>query len=127
VIAQLQAAGRESLDLVHPDYRDSDRSQYALNGLCYALCEALYHLCPGLVTPWRILWENGGSHWFVKDQTGAILDLVSHPGPLLCDPEDYAAGWQVPFLTPQPSRRARLLVARAGLAFPAPARTQKGD
>jgi hypothetical protein len=118
VIAQLQAAGLQSMDLLHEDYADTDRREHLLNGLCYPLSEALYYACPGQFTPWRILWEAQGSHWFLKAQDGAIVDLVAYPE-LLCHPDAYAAGQRVGFLSsPRMSWRCRVLLERAGLKVP---------
>ena len=86
------------MDLLHKDYRDTDQSEFVLNGLCYPIAEALYYACPGQFTPWRILWEDGGSHWFLKAQDGAIVDLVSYPE-LLCHPDDYDTEQRVGFLS----------------------------
>lgn len=109
------------MDLLHPAYRDSDRSAFVLNGLCYTLAEALYYVCPGQFTPWRIRWEDGGSHWFLKAQDGAIVDLVSYPE-LLCPSDDYGAAQRVGFLSSaRMSQRCRVLLERAGLKVPPPA------
>jgi hypothetical protein len=128
LIAQLQAAGRESLDLLHPHYRNSDRSEYDLNGLCYALCEALYRLAPERFTPRCLPWQDGGTHWFLKDHDGAIIDMVSYgyPEPL-CTAEEYTWGQPMPLRSHgRISWRARALIERAGLTFPTPAPTQQG-
>ncbi|HEY5865191.1 MAG TPA: hypothetical protein VI542_06505, partial [Candidatus Tectomicrobia bacterium] len=93
---------------------------------CYTLAEALYYVCPGQFTPWRILWEDGGSHWFLKAQDGAIVDLVSYPE-LPYHPDDYDTGQRVGFLSsPRMSRRCRVLLERAGLAIPVPRRVTGG-
>ena len=114
MIAQLQAAGRQSRDLLHTDYADTDQRAHQLNGLCYTLSEALYYACPGQFTPCRILWEDGGSHWFLRDKAGVVFDLVAYPE-LLCHPDDYAAGQRVGFLSsPRMSWRCRVLLSGPG-------------
>jgi hypothetical protein len=126
VIAQLQEAGLQSMDLLHDDYADTDQRAHPLNGLCYMLSEALYYACPGQFTPCRILWEDGGSHWFLRAPDGAIVDLVSYPE-MLCHPDDYAAAQRVGFLSsPRISRRCQVLLERAGLTAPTPPQHVKG-
>jgi hypothetical protein len=114
--------------LLKPSQRDTDRSTYPLNGLCYFLAEALYRLAPERFTSWRISWGEGRIHWFLKDHDGAIIDMVSHGYPKpLCTRKEYARGEPQPFLSRGSiSRPARVLIEPAGLALPAPARTQKG-
>jgi hypothetical protein len=105
-----------------PRQRDTDRSAYPLNGLCYFLAEALYRLDPERFTSWRISWEDGGTHWLLKDHDGAIIDMVSHgyPEPL-CTAEEYTWGQPMPFRSHgHISWRARALIERAGLTFPTP-------
>jgi hypothetical protein len=120
VITQLQAAGHQSPDLIKAAYSDTDRTCFPLNGLCYVLAEALSHVCPGRFTPFRLAWEDGTSHWFLRDQDDAVIDLVSHGGPPLCTPEEYASATRARFLTHTPSKRTRTLLERAGLSIPSP-------
>ena len=119
-MAQLQAAGRQSTDLVTGSYRDLDRRRFPLNGLCYPLAEALYRLFPGRFTPYRLRWEDKASHWFLKDQDSTVIDLLSHKGTPFCTPDEYAAARRASFVNHQPSRRARTLLERAGLTLPCP-------
>ena len=79
MIAQLQAAGRASLDLFHPDYRDSDTRTFPLDGLCHPLSQALFCLFPGAFTAWYVEFEDGDGHVFLRDAEGTVVDLVSYP------------------------------------------------
>ena len=117
MIAQLQAAGRESLDLFHPAYRDSDKSEFPLEGLCHPLAQALFCLFPGQFTAWYVEWEDGLGHVFLRDASGDVLDLVAYPDVL--DDEDYAAAVPIRWRPRSPTQRPRTLLARAGLAIPA--------
>ena len=125
-MAQLQDAGRQSTDLITGSYRDLDRGRFPLNGLCYPLVEALSRLFPGRFTPYRIRWEDKTSHWFLKEQDGTVIDLLSHNGTPFCTQDEYAAARRAHFVNHQPSRRARTLLERAGLPLPTPAHGTKG-
>ena len=117
-IRKLQDAGYASTDLIKKEYRDADRTDYPLNGLCYVLCEALYHLSPDTLKPFRIDWKAGGTHWFLRDTEHVIIDMVSHGEKPLCTPKEYNAGRRANFLPQSPSLRARTLLDRAGLSLP---------
>lgn len=117
-LRRLQAAGRKSLDLVKPAYRDLDRSEVDLNGLCYVLSECLYHLHPGLLTPYRISWGDGTTHWFLRYSNGEILDAIAEAGHECCAKENYGRARRRPFFTKNPSKRAIKLLTRAGFRNP---------
>ncbi len=119
ILNALQDAGLKSFDLINADYRDSDRSEVALNGLCYVLAECLYHLFPGRLTPYRIRWEEGGTHWFLRDQDGKLVEpLLRNTVKAVCRQSDYNSAKRAAFLTKLPSKRARTLLERAGLDLP---------
>lgn len=99
---------RESIIKSEYDTRDPENK---LNGLCYVVSEAMYHLTGG-----KNVWKpsqmehEGVSHWFlIHKETGTVFDLtesqfetpVSH---------DKARGRG--FCTGEPSRRASLLIER---------------
>jgi hypothetical protein len=117
-LRRLRTAGRGSIDLVKPEYRNADRSEVDLNGLCYVLSECLYHLFPGVLTPYRISWDNGGTHYFLRYSDGRILDAIAPDGRECCAPHDYQRARRVAFFTKKPSRRASKLLARAGFGDP---------
>ena len=121
----LQDVCERSPDILKSEYRWLDRSQIRLDGYCYPLAEALYHLYPGTFTAWRINWakiqEDGeGTHWFLRyKQGGRIVETTNRGGAPVCKPEEYAAAqWQRQFRTAQPSKRCRTLIERAGLSIP---------
>lgn len=117
-LGKLQEAGRKSPDLIKGKYRNLDRSEVELNGLCYVLSECLYHLFPGAFTPCRISWDDGTTHWFLRYGDGSILDAVGPGGKAWCTEEEYGRARRAAFLTKSPSKRARTLLERAGLALP---------
>jgi hypothetical protein len=128
VITRLQDAGRASLDLFHPDYRDSDKSEFPLDGLRHPLSQALFCLFPGQFSAWYVEWEDeDGGHVFLRDAAGSVVDLVSYPD-LSCDDEDYAAAEPVCWRPRRPTQRTLTLLARAGFALPAArsARVRRG-
>jgi hypothetical protein len=115
VLGRLQAAGRTSSDLILNRYRNVDRSEVDLNGLCYVLSECLYHLFPAILTPYRISWGDGNTHWFLRDKEGKIIDPISEDGREICAQEEYALAREAAFLTKAPSKRAVELFRRAGI------------
>lgn len=116
---KLQTVGRKSPDLIKKEYRDLDRSEIELNGLCYVLAECVYHLFPGEFKSYYIKWDDGMTHWFLRYRDGTILDPIGPDGKECCTPEEYATARRAAFLTKAPSKRARILLERAGLALPA--------
>jgi hypothetical protein len=121
VIARLQAAGLQSLDLLTPAFRDRADRADPLDGLCNPLSQALFCLYPRQFTAWVVEWDDDTSHVFLRDRDGAVLDLVSYPE-LLCEDEDYDAGEPVRWQYSRPDTRTRALLARAGLTLPLPTR-----
>jgi hypothetical protein len=78
-------------------------------GNCYATCEALYHLLGGKQAgfkPMRMRHE-GDSHWFLRHESGLILDPTASQFKSL---PDYQRAVGCGFLTKQPSKRAQLLM-----------------
>ena len=110
-------------DLFHPDYRDSDRSEFPLDSLCHPLSQAVVCLFPGKFTAWYVEWKDGDGHVFLRDASGDVLDMVSYPD-LLGD-EGYDAGVPVRWRPRLPTQRTCTLVARAGLTFPTPERVSR--
>ena len=116
----------QSDDLRPARYRAMDRSAYPLDGLCHPLSQALFCMFPGEFTAWYVEFEDGDGHVFLRDGDGRVVDLVSHPGPLLCDDEDYDAAERLHWRPRLPTQRTRTLLARAGLAIPTPAPRLQG-
>jgi hypothetical protein len=117
-LKRLQAAGRKSGDLIKGEYRSLDRSEIELNGLCYVLSECMYHLFPGTFKPHRISWDGVSTHWFLRSADGAVLDGIAENGEMCFRPSAYEGARRVGFLSKQPSKRARILLKRAGLSLP---------
>ena len=88
------------------------------------MSQALFCLFPGQFTAWYVESEDGLGHVFLRDAAGDVLDLVAYPDVL--GDEDYAAAVPIRWRPRSPTQRTRTLLARAGLAVPTPARTQKG-
>lgn len=80
------------------------------NGNCYTTSEALYYLLGGKAAGWKpmTMKVNGASHWFLKHETGVILDATAaqFKGMHL----DYTKARGRSFLTKKPSVRARRLM-----------------
>lgn len=122
-LEKLQKACVDSPELLKGEYANVDRTKIPLNGYCYPLSEALYHLFPKRYTPWRVGYskqQGGGSHWFLRDNAGKIMETIVKDGAATaCNPKTYAmAQRQRRFLTAQPSKRCLALIEKAGLALP---------
>jgi hypothetical protein len=81
-----------------------------LAGHCYVACEAIYHSVPGL-KPYYLKHE-GSPHWFLRDtETGKVIDPTASQ--FKTEPP-YEQGVCKGFLTKQPSKRAKIVLARMG-------------
>lgn len=80
-------------------------------GHCYAASEALYHMLGGKAAGWTpvVLQHEGGSHWFLRDRTGAPVDAT---GDQFSTAVPHALGRGTGFLTRQPSARAAEIMRR---------------
>ena len=80
-----------------------------VRGNCYVTSEAAYHLLGGKKAGWKpmhLRWY-GDIHWFLKHDSGLILDLTAHQ---FTEPPDYDSAVGGGFLTRTPSKRARELM-----------------
>ena len=102
-----------SPDLLTREWRDKATS--TLSGHCYVASEAAWHVLGGMSSPWRPYVARCGdiTHWWLQNGD-KILDLTAAQFP--CG-FDYASGRKCGFLTKEPSRRARILLARSGFAI----------
>lgn len=97
---------RDREDLVD-EYEPRD-GESVLRVLCYPLSEAYYFATgkPDALTPERRSHE-GGSHWYLRREDGAVLDLSLRPDREY-DPEWFDAGQPSGFLShPNPSNRTK--------------------
>lgn len=82
-----------------------------MNGNCYYTSEALYHLLGGKRAGWKAMRMNTratGSHWFLKHESGLIIDATRKQyGSFV---PDYSKARGTGFLTKQPSAHARRLM-----------------
>jgi len=94
-------------DLLQLKYRSLvEAGAHPLTGHCYVAAEALYHMgAKGEgYRPHVLSLPDGGTHWYLKDGQGRVLDPTAAQ---FAEPPDYAAGTCKGFLTKRPSRRAR--------------------
>lgn len=100
-------------DLLTPKYRRLKKNTKVPNtfGHCYVASEAAYYLLGGKEEGWKPMHMNhlGASHWFLKHESGAILDLTRDQ---FNSPLDYSKARGAAFLTRQPSKRAKKLLIR---------------
>lgn len=94
------------------------KGETMLRGNCYVTSEAIYHLTGGRFGPWRPMvartQDGKETHWFLYHKgVGTFLD-VTGPNQFSWDELQYlyrhARGCG--FLTRQPSKRARILMAK---------------
>lgn len=82
---------------------------HPLRGHCYVACEVLFHLFPGDWKPMHMHW-SGESHWFLRAKRFPELILDPTNGQFRFSP-DYSKGKGKGFLTKNPSKRARIVLA----------------
>jgi len=100
-------------DLLAPKYRSLKKTSNVPNtfGHCYVASEAAYYLLGGKEEGWKPMHMKhlGASHWFLKHESGLILDLTYNQ---FKSPLDYKAARGTGFLTKGPSKRAKKLLIR---------------
>ena len=107
-----------SPDLLSKTYADEAKN-HPVAGHCYIAAEALYHALGGKsagLTAQVARDPSGGTHWWLIDNRGRILDPTKEQYTAFAVTPPYAVGRGAGFLTRQPSRRARIVLERAGLA-----------
>ena len=115
LITRIQAA--LSPDLLSKTYRNCE-GQHSVAGHCYIASEALYHYLGGKaagLTPQVARDPEGGTHWWLLDNKGQILDPTREQYTECGKEPPYAQGRGAGFLTLKPSRRAQTIMHRAGL------------
>lgn len=108
-------------ELLHPDYATVEQDELPLNGYCYILAEGMYHLFPGTFDPCRIMWPEGGTHWFLRYKgTGKIMEtIINQPGQRACTLREYSTGTVMKaFRSPNASKRTMKMLGLAGLQLP---------
>lgn len=86
-------------------------------GHCYAASEALFHALGGKdagLTA-RVARDADGTHWWLATRCGKVLDVTREQYTALGEEPPYHRGKNIGFLTREPSRRAQLILSRAGL------------
>ncbi len=115
LIARIQAA--LTPDLLSKTYQ-SCANDHPVAGHCYIAAEALFHALGGKaagLTAQVAKDPTGGTHWWLKDAKGARWDPTQEQYTDFGLEPPYAEGRNVGFLTRKPSRRARLILSRAGI------------
>lgn len=109
MIEQIQEALIKHPELIKSQYRWDDSP---LAGHCYVASEVYYYLHgkeEGFIP--HCMKIAGGTHWFLRHKnTGEILDLTKSY--LLYE---YNTGRHVPFLSKEPSRRAKIIFKEMGM------------
>lgn len=108
MLAQLRTRIRQCLsdDLRKPRYRDSPSR---MAGHCYVASEAALHV---LGESWKpeVVKHEGETHWYLRHrETGEIFDATADQ---FQTTPPYCEGIGKGFLTKQPSKRAKVLLAR---------------
>lgn len=100
-------------DLLTPKYRRMKKNSKLPNtfGHCYVASEAAYYMLGGKEEGWKPMHMThlGASHWFLKHETGYILDLTHSQFKV---PLDYSEARGMGFLTKEPSKRTKKLLIR---------------
>lgn len=107
IILALQESFSE--DLLKPRYRG--HGGHPSTGHCYAASEALYHLWGKQAGAKPVRMPVGGdTHWWLVHPELGVLDPTAEQFPFSVAYEQGKGGG---FLTREPSKRARILMARA--------------
>lgn len=105
-------------DLLSAEWAASRRKgNHPLTGYCYVASEALYHLAGGSasgLTVYRCTLPTGGTHWWLADSNGQILDPTAEQ---FQSPPPYSQGVRTSFLSRKPSKRAATLMAKVRARF----------
>jgi len=99
--------------LLKKGYEGSHR----LSGHCYAASEALYHALGGQDSEWfpvRARDDENITHWWLENEEGEILDPTHEQYTEQEKTPPYAHGRRGGFLTKEPSKRARKILAAIG-------------
>lgn len=106
VLDRLIIALEASRSLVKLKY---DKFYHPLSGMCYIASEAYYHLEGKKLgyKPKRATYKSM-SHWWLENENGSILDLTAAQFPFRFP---YYLGKWAAFLTKQPSKRAKQIIA----------------
>lgn len=105
-----------SEDLLSNDWKKIVRSGdfHPTTGHCYSASEALYHILGGKdggFTP-QVGKSELGTHWWLKDSDGNILDPTSEQFYYKNEVPPYKNGKGTGFLTKKPSKRAQIIIER---------------
>jgi len=105
-------------DLLTPKYRRMKKGNNLPNtfGHCYVASEAAYYLLGGKEEGWKPMHMThlGASHWFLKHESGFILDLTYNQ---FKSPLDYSKARGSGFLTKEPSKRAKKLLMKINVSM----------
>lgn len=106
-------------DLLSAQWRKkgAESAGHPLTGHCYVASEAYFHVLgkSNGFAP-KMLSGEGWTHWWLENKQGEIIDLTQEQVGQL-DGFAYEAGKGKGFLTRDPSKRAQIALARAGLAY----------
>lgn len=86
-----------------------------MTGHCYVASEAMYHALGGKDAGWtpHQITHEGSPHWFLRHKSGAIVDPTADQ---FKTPVPYDKARGKGFLTKKPSKRAQIVLERAGLS-----------
>ncbi len=99
------------LDKKHLMLRKGNPNLPKTFGHCYVATETAYHLLGGKESGWKPhhIKHVGRSHWYLKHDSGAVLDLTASQ---FHTPINYEEGRGKGFLTKEPCKRSKLLMKR---------------
>ena len=97
-----------SEELRKKDYRDHPNP---VAGHCYVASETIYHKLGGKDAGWtpQTIRHEGGPHWYLKNADGTVIDPTADQFETAVP---YDQGRGCGFLTSQPSKRSRQVIAR---------------
>lgn len=105
-------------DLLSKEYQKVKKNKEFLPntfGHCYVASEAAYYLLGGKSEGWKAYHVKhlGYSHWFLKHESGFILDITANQFKASVN---YERARGTGFLTKLPSKRAQILIKKIAVS-----------
>jgi hypothetical protein len=99
------------LDPAHRKMKEANPNLALTFGHCYVASETAYYMLGGKERGWtpQHIKHVGRSHWYLKHESGFILDLT---GQQFRTPLDYSEGRGKGFMTKGPCKRTQKLLDR---------------
>jgi len=100
-------------DFLKGKYKDEWTKENPTKGYCYAVTEFIHYFVNPNTRPYCISYDNGTTHWFLKNTDNEIIDFTSEQ--FKGQTPEYDKARPNGFLTDYPSKRACEIAVRLGI------------